>query len=94
LSNDVVVRLIGIKQDTEKIENAISFLADKFRGRRVFMKHDSIKYDDEKHLLAYLYLDNKTFVNAHLLKKKFAHVDESIPFRLLSKFYNLRYGDK
>ena len=57
------------------------------------MKYDAIKYDNENHLLAYLYLDNKTFVNAHLLKNKYVHVDESIPFRLSDKFYNLRYGD-
>lgn len=94
LSNDIIIKLIGIKQDTEKSESAKSFLADKFRGRRVYMKHDSVKYDNEKHLLAYIYLDNKTFINAHLLKYKFAHVDDSIPFRLSNKFNNLRYGDE
>jgi len=93
LSNDVIVRLIGIRQDVEKFENAKSYLADTFKGRRVFMKYDTVKYDTENNLLAYLYLDNKTFVNAHLLKKKYVHVDNSIPFRLSDKFYSLRYGE-
>ncbi|MCL2182801.1 MAG: thermonuclease family protein [Chitinispirillia bacterium] len=92
LSNDVIVRLIGIKQDIENLDNAKFYLTDKFKGRRVFMKYDSIKYDEENRLLAYIYLDNKTFINAHLLKEKYAHVDDSIPFRLSNKFYNLRYG--
>ena len=94
LDNDIIVRLIGIKHDDEN-ENAKSFLAGKFRHRRVYLKYeDNLKYDNENHLLAYLYLDNKTFINAHLLKKKYAHVDESIPFRLLDKFKKLRYGDE
>ncbi len=92
LNNNVTVRLIGIKQDIEKIEPAKSYLIDKFKGRRVFMKYDTVKYDSENNLLAYLYLDNKTFINAHLLKEKYVHVDSSIPFRLSDKFHNLRYG--
>jgi site-specific DNA-methyltransferase (adenine-specific) len=95
LDNDIIVKLIGIKHDENKSESAKSFLAEKFRGRRVYLKYEaSMKHDNENHLLAYLYLDNKTFINAHLLKKKHAHVDESIPFRLLDKFKNLRYGDE
>jgi site-specific DNA-methyltransferase (adenine-specific) len=93
LNNDVVVRLIGIKQDAEKFESAKSYLADKLKGRRVFMKYDTVKYDNENNLLAYLYLDNKTFVNAHLLKGKYVLVDDSIPFRLSDKFHSLRYAN-
>jgi len=94
LSNNVIVRLIGIKQDPAQAKNAEAFLADKFRGRRIFMKYDDVKYDSENRLLVYLYLDNKTFINAHILKEKYAHVDESIPFRLCDKFHNIRYGGK
>jgi len=94
LNNDIIVRLIGIKQDAEKSESALSFLIDKFRGRRVFMKYDTVKYDSENNLLAYLYLDNRTFINARLLKEKYAHVDDSIPFRLSDKFNSIRYGKK
>ena len=92
LSNDVTIRLIGIKQDAVHVERAKTFLENKFRGRRVFMKHDTVKYDSENNLLAYLYLDNKTFINAHLLKEGLAHVEDSIPFRLSDKFRLIRYG--
>jgi site-specific DNA-methyltransferase (adenine-specific) len=94
LNNDMIIRLLGIRQDTEQAKQAEAFLVDKFRGRRVFMKYDTVKYDSENRLLAYLYLDNKTFINAHLLKEKYAHVDNTVPFRLQDKFYNIRYGDK
>jgi site-specific DNA-methyltransferase (adenine-specific) len=89
LSNDVIVRLLGIRQDPVQTQNANDFLSEKLKGHKVFMKHDEVKYDDENHLLAYLYLDNKTFINAHLLKHKYAYVDDTIPFRLAGKFMNL-----
>ncbi|MCL2488394.1 MAG: thermonuclease family protein [Oscillospiraceae bacterium] len=92
LQNETVVRLLGIKQDPVQTQNAYEYLSKIFKGRRVFMRYDSIKYDDENRLLAYLYLDNKTFINAHLLKNKYAYVDNTIPFRLSDKFMNLRYG--
>ena len=94
LNNDVTIRLIGIKEDLEKAEDAVAFLNGKLQGRRVFMKYDTLKYDSDNHLRAYLYLDNKTFINAHLLKAKYAHVDDTIPFRLMGKFIDLRYGGK
>lgn len=92
LNNDMVVRLIGIKQDNAQCETAKEFLISKFKSRRVYIKHDTVKYDSENNLLVYLYLDNKTFVNAHLLKSKYADVDNTIPFSLSKKFNELRYG--
>ncbi|MDR3101935.1 MAG: hypothetical protein LBU24_01660 [Methanocalculaceae archaeon] len=93
LSNDMLIRLIGIKPDPQMIEPAKKFLLTKFKGRRVFIKHDDIKFDDENRPLVYLYLDNKTFINAHLLKNKFALVDDSIPFGLADKFTSLRFPE-
>ena len=91
LNNKSTVRLIGIKKDNAHIENAMNFMHQKFKGRKVFLKSDKVQYNDN-HFPAYLYLDNKTFINAHLLKHGYVHVDNSIPFRLLEKFNNIRYG--
>jgi site-specific DNA-methyltransferase (adenine-specific) len=91
LNNKSTVRLIGIKKDTAHIENAMNFMHQKFKGRKVFLKSDKVQYNDN-HFPAYLYLDNKIFINAHLLKHGYVHVDNSIPFRLLEKFNNIRYG--
>jgi len=89
LSNGTVIRLIGIKQDDESLSGAVSFMTEKFNGRKVFVKSDNVKYNDG-HFPAYLYLDNKTFINAHLLKNGLAFVDVSEPFMYIDKFISLR----
>jgi len=89
---NLIIKLIGIKRDILKAAAAEAFLSEKLKGRRVYIRHDAVKYDSDNHLLAYLYLENKTFINAHLLKQKLADVDDSIPFGLLEKFKDMRYG--
>jgi len=89
LNNDLVVRLLGIKE--KKIVNgeAIQFLQEKTRGEKVFLKFDNQKYDDQNHLLCYLYLKNKTFINAHLIKEGLAEVDSSVNFKYKEKFITM-----
>lgn len=89
LNNDLVVRLIGIKQNQKLNGEAIKYLAEKLRGKRVFLKYDEQKYDKHNNLMVYLYMENKTFINAHLLKDKMALVDDSIDFKYKSKFKTL-----
>jgi len=91
LNNDLVVRLIGIKQVESINGKAIDFLIKKTRGQKVFMKYDNIKYDNENHLFCYLYLKNKTFLNAHLIKEGLARPDLSIDFKYKPKFLNLSH---
>lgn len=89
LSNDLVVKLIGIKADGDINGKATEFLQNKTKGKRVFMKYDNFKYDSENNLLCYLYLENKTFLNAHLIKKGLAQVDTEIDYKYKKKFLNL-----
>lgn len=89
LNNGMKVRLLGIKQDPAVNGKATDFLEDKLRGKKVFLKYDAIKYDSENHLLVYMYLENKTFINAHLLKNKLALVDDSFDFKYKVKFQKL-----
>jgi modification methylase len=86
LNNGVTIRLIGIKENKELNGNATEFLKNKLSGKRVFLKFDNEKYDSENNLLVYLYLENKTFINAHLLKEKMAFVDESSDYKYKQKF--------
>ena len=86
LHNDLTIRLIGIRQNPKLNGKAIEFLTEKLRGKKVFLKYDQIKHDQENNLMAYLYLENKTFINAHLLKEKLALVDNSIDFKYKTKF--------
>ncbi len=48
LSNDLTVKLIGIKEDPIIKGKATDFLIEKTKGKRVFLKYDNIKYDKEK----------------------------------------------
>ncbi|MEM9686754.1 MAG: DNA methyltransferase, partial [Bacteroidota bacterium] len=68
LNNNLVVRLLGVKENKNVNGSATEFLAAKTNGQQVFLKFDEVKYDTSKNLLAYVYLKNKTFLNAHLIK--------------------------
>ncbi|HVY74798.1 MAG TPA: DNA methyltransferase [Puia sp.] len=89
LNNDLTVKLIGIKEDPVINGKATSFLIDKTRGKRVFLKYDNVRYDNDNNLLCYLYLENKTFINAHLIKNGLVQVDNNIDFKYKDKFLTL-----
>ena len=88
LNNNLVVRLIGVKEKKNANDSAKQFLFDKTKGQKVFMKFDSQKYDEDNNLMCYLYLRNKTFLNAHLIKEGLAETDETIDFKYKNKFLN------
>ena len=89
LSNDLIIRLIGVKQNPSTNGDAAEFLYKKLKGKKVFLKFDEIKHDSENNLMAYLYLENKTFINAHLIKEKLVLVDDSIDYKYKNKFNTL-----
>jgi modification methylase len=89
LSNGLTVKLIGIKENPAINGHATSFLVDKTKGKKVFLKYDNVKYDNENNLLCYLYLENKTFLNAHLIKSGLVQVDSKIDYKYKDKFLNL-----
>lgn len=88
LNNDLIIRLIGVKQNPTINGKATEYLTRKVLGKKVFLKYDEVKHDKENNLMVYLYLENKTFINAHLLKEKLALVDNSIIFKYKNKFNN------
>lgn len=90
LDNDLAVRLIGVKENGATIGQAIRFLIEKTKGQKVFMKFDNQKYDEGNNLLCYLYLKNKTFINAHIIKEGLADVDSLTDFKYKNKFLNLQ----
>ncbi|MFN9302980.1 MAG: DNA methyltransferase [Candidatus Kapaibacterium sp.] len=89
LSNDLTIKLLGVKEDPIINGKATSFLIEKTKGKRVFMKYDIVKHDTENNLLCYLYLENKTFINAHLIKNGLVQVDSDIDYKYKDKFLNL-----
>jgi len=87
LDNGLRIRLIGIREKT--------------RGQKVFLKFDTVKYDrenekydKENELFCYLYLRNKTFINAHLIKNGLVDVDTVSDYKYKSKFLEYRGRSK
>jgi len=89
LNNGLVVRLIGVKENKASNGSAKQFLYNKTKGQKVFMKFDNQKYDKQNNLMCYLYLKNKTFLNAHLIKEGFAEPDTSFDFKYKNKFISI-----
>ena len=79
LENDLVTRLLGVAPLAGKEKEAVEFLSRKIKGQKVFLRYDSLPHDDHDHLLVYMFLKNKTFLNAHLIKYGFATLDRTNP---------------
>ncbi|MAP80938.1 MAG: DNA methylase N-4 [Aequorivita sp.] len=94
LNNDLVVRLLGVKDNPKTNEEGIQFLRDKTNNQQVFLKFDETKHDNSNNLMAYVYLKNKTFLNAHLIKNGLALADTEKEYKNKTKFEQLQksYG--
>ena len=89
LDNNLKIKLLGVKKRIEKENDAVEYLRIETAGEKVFMKFDDVKYDNKNNLLCYLFLRNKMFINAHLIKKGLALVDSETDFRYKNKFNKL-----
>jgi site-specific DNA-methyltransferase (adenine-specific) len=89
LSSGLSIRLLGVTEDPSHREEAIEFLIEKTKGQKVFLKFDKEKHDDKGNLLAYVYLKNKTFINAHLVKSGFVSVDTRNDYKHRDKFQSM-----
>jgi len=90
LNNNLIVRLLGICEEPSFREQAIQYLETKTKGQRIYLKFDQDKHDEAGNLLAYVYLKNKTFINAHLAKTGFVSIDKTRHFKFQQKFLNLK----
>lgn len=86
LNDGSKIRLLGVKEKPGKKAEAIDFLKEKARGQKVFIKFDSVKYDEKNNSLCYLYLRNKTFLNAHLIKNGLVDVDTVSEYKYKDRF--------
>jgi site-specific DNA-methyltransferase (adenine-specific) len=93
LNNGLTIKLIGIEEDSDLYAKAMEFLSDKTKGKKVFLKYDKNKFDDENNLMCYLYLENKTFINAHLIKNGLVKVAEDFDFKYREKFIRLTQNE-
>ena len=90
LNNGLIVKLLGIKTIPELSNEAVEYLKQKFAKRRIYLKYDAVKYDENGTLLCYVYLDNRTFVNNHLVRTGLVDVDMATEYSCKSKFISSR----
>lgn len=86
LGNGLTIKLLGVKENPQHKQAAIEYLQAKLQKRKVFLRYDNIKYDEANNLLCYVYLDNKTFINNHLIRTGFVEVDTGIDYACKQKF--------
>ena len=86
LSNGLEVKLLGIKEKDNFKPQAINYLKEKFNKRKIFLKYDLQKYDKNNNLMCYVYLDNKTFINNHLIRTGYVDVETNFDYSCKNKF--------
>ena len=90
LNDGLKVKLLGVKTNSKKEQEAVIFLRNKIKNQKVFLRYDTTKYSVEGTLLVYLYLKNKTFLNAHLIKNGLVDVDISFDYSYKDKFIKIK----
>jgi len=89
------VRLIGVdtpetvhpKKPVEYFgKEASAFTKSMCEGKKVRLEYDQTKRDKYNRLLAYVYLEDGTFLNAEIVKQGYGHAYTRFPFKYLEEF--------
>jgi DNA modification methylase len=86
LDTGAKIHLIGVKSNGKTNAEAIQFLENLLKGQKLFLRFDEAQHEKDNNLLCYLYLKNKTFVNAHLMKTDLFDIDTTYNYKYKSKF--------
>ena len=93
LNTGLVVKFLGVK--IIKKEKTLEYLRKRILRKEVYLKFDEGTVLNGNTVSAYLYLKNKIFVNAFLIKSGMAIPDLSKDFKFKNKFVQLwRYGNE
>jgi modification methylase len=82
-----VVHLLGIRPLVGKEGDAVAYLQAKLLNRPIFLKHA------EPHLgalRAYVYMENKTFINAKMIKEGLAEADPQVRHHYAARFLDFQ----
>lgn len=85
LNNNLHVNLMGIKIKNGKEKEAISFLTKKTRYQKIVLKFEDNLVKNNSTLYAYLFLKNRTFLNAQMIKNGLADAETGKDY----KYYKL-----
>ena len=87
LDTGLTVRFLGVKID--KKEETLTYLKNYILGKDIFLKFGDGEIVDNDIVYAYVYLKNKIFINAYLIKAGLASPDLTVHHRLKEKFYKI-----
>jgi len=87
LNTGLLVKFLGVK--VTKKEDVLRYLREYILKKEVFLKFDKCAVLDENTVEAYVYLKNKIFVNAYLIKSGMAEADKSKDYKYKVKFMEL-----
>ena len=91
------VRLIGVDTPETKHprkpvqrfgKEAYNFTWRMAEGKKVRLEFDQNQRDRYKRLLAYVYLEDGTFLNAEIVKQGYGHAYTKFPFKYMNEFRN------
>ena len=82
LNSGKKISLIGVDPHNQ----ALGSIRELVEGKEVRLHYDRMKTDANGCLRAYLYFTDGTFVNAEVIKRGYARVDTTFPFKYSSEF--------
>jgi micrococcal nuclease len=97
LDGDEKVRLIGVDTPETKDprkpvqafgQEAYEFTKGLVEGKKVRLEYDQQRIDKYGRTLAYVYLDDGTFVNAQIILQGYGHAYTVFPFKYMENFRN------
>ena len=86
LETGQIVKFLGVKIEKEK--EAINYLNNKILGKKIIIKNNT-EHISGNIISAYIYLKNKIFVNAYLIKSGLGLPDFSIKHKFKEKFITI-----
>jgi len=84
LNTGLKVKFLGIR--VTKNQEALRYLKDYILKKDVFLRFDNGSVLEENTVEAYVYLKNKIFVNAYLIKSGIARADRTREYKYKTKF--------
>lgn len=87
LNTGLLVKFLGVKIINK--EKTLEYLRDRILKKEVYLKFDNGSVLDENMVRAYVYLKNRIFVNAYLIKSGLAEADRTKEYRYKTKFIEL-----
>ena len=87
LDTGLLVKFLGVK--VIKKDEALKYLRDSILRKKVYLEFDHNSIFNENTVNAYVYLKNRIFINAYLIKSGVAKADRTMEYKYRTKFIKL-----